>query len=73
MHVQKANIIRHQRTGRYNRVIEMILQRRYVEPSQREKEINLSLYDREDYPLVEVVKQFQYLRIMLEHTENDYP
>ena len=44
-----------------------------MEPSQREKEINLSLYDREDYPLVEVVKQFQYLRIMLEHTENDYP
>ena len=35
--------------------------------------MDLSMYYREDYPLVEGVKQFQYIRRTLKHTDNYWP
>ena len=35
--------------------------------------MKFSPYDWEDYPLVEVVRQFQYIGKTLEHTDNDCP
>ena len=44
-----------------------------MELANRVVEMKVSMYDREDYTLVEGVTQFQYLGRTLEHTDNDWP
>ena len=55
MQVHTAKMIRHQRTDKCNRDTEMRLWRWDMEMAQRAGEMKFSMYDREDYPLVEGV------------------
>ena len=43
-----------------------------MEMAQRAGEMKFSMYDREDYPLVEGVTQFQHPGRALEYTLNDW-
>ena len=53
MQIHVERMILHHRTDRCNRTMEMRLQRRDVEISQREGDMKFSLYVREYYPLTE--------------------
>ena len=73
MNVNAAKMIRNKMTDRCNQATEMRLQRQGVELTQRAGEIKLSLYNREEDPLVEGVTQFHYLGRILDHTDNACP
>ena len=73
MHMHAEKLIFHQRTDRCKRATEMRRQRHDVELVQRAGEMKFSIYGRDDKPLIEGMKKFQYLGSMLKHTYNDWP
>ena len=72
MHIHAEITIWHQQTDRCDQATEMGMWRRNVQIPNRLGYMSFSLYDRKYEPLVEVVKQFQYLGRMIEETYSDW-
>ena len=58
MYIHAASLIKNQSTDRCIRSTDIRLRRRDVEIAQREGDMKFSFYEREYYPLIEGVTQF---------------
>ena len=71
MHTPMAKILWYQWMDRCNWATDMRLQWRDLDMAQKTGEMNFSMYYREDDPLVEGVKLFQYLVRTPKQTDSD--
>ena len=73
IYMQAARLIKNKITESCNQATEIRLRKRDVEISQREGDMEFSLYDMEYEPLIEGVTKFKYLGKLPWETDSDWP